>query len=192
MTTTQEENLKLLLTKMIPSKEVNEIIASHTPPSLCQTIFSQARMYNDAYLMLKSSMDKTGELNVISPMLMNLCFSIELLMKAYILFENKDIIKYSELLSNGISIRGHKYSDLFNKIKPEYKKDILLELSEKLNIPTIDESAFKQILIEQNCDNSFAEWRYIFEQDSNQAINFELLMNLNATMGVLLSNLIKR
>ena len=192
MTTYKEDKLNLLLTEITSSNKVKNIIKSKPHSPLYITVFKQASMYNEGYLMFKSSMDKSKVLNLISPMLMNLCFSIELLLKTYILFDNKDIYHYSELEERGISIRGHKYSDLFKKINEQYKKNILTELSRTMNLPSIDEEVFKQILIKQNCDNSFAEWRYIFEQDSVKAINTELLMNLNDLLGIHLFKLIKR
>jgi hypothetical protein len=183
--------LSSLLKNIETSDDVKEIINSKPLRPLFITIFKQANMYNSGYKELKASMDKSKELNFVAPMLMTLCFSIELLMKSYILLENNDITKYSELKNRGISIRGHKYSDLFGKIKQEYKDNILTELSAEMQIELISEETFKQILVAQNCDNSFAEWRYIFEQDAIKSINTQLLMNLNEVLVKQLFKLIK-
>jgi hypothetical protein len=60
-----------------------------------------------------------------------------------------------------------------------------------MQIELISEETFKQILVAQNCDNSFAEWRYIFEQDAIKSINTQLLMNLNEVLVKQLFKLIK-
>jgi hypothetical protein len=98
--------LSSLLKNIETSDDVKEIINSKPLRPLFITIFKQANMYNSGYKELKASMDKSKELNFVAPMLMTLCFSIELLMKSYILLENNDITKYSELKNRGISIRG--------------------------------------------------------------------------------------
>jgi hypothetical protein len=55
----------------------------------------------------------------------------------------------------------------------------LNEFSSRAEIPEIDEKIFNQILKNQNCDNSFAEWRYIFETENNKTINYHILEYLN-------------
>ena len=189
--TEQEWGLKSLLEKTVPVSEAKKIIEETSSPPLYLTVFRQAEMYNKAYQLLESSMKKHKDLSLISPMIMNLCFSIELLLKAFILFEKKDITSYAELPNQGKDIRGHKYSDLFKKIKKEYQKNILSELSKKMNLPEIDNSVFEKILINQKCDNSFAEWRYIFEQSSIKSLNIKFLMHLHESIGNQLFSLVK-
>ena len=184
--------LNALLKDITATEDVKEIINSEPIQPLYIVIFKQANMYNSGYKNLKESMDISEKLNFVAPMLMNLCFSIELLMKSYILSENDNIIKYSELTDRGISIRGHKYSHLFGKIKQECKDSILEQLSTEMQIELISEETFKKILVAQNCDNSFAEWRYIFEGDGIKSINTELLINLNEVLGSQLFKIIKR
>jgi hypothetical protein len=110
---------------------------------------------------------------------MSLAFSNELFFKCLILIDYSEVYNYSELSKKNISIKGHKLSELFSKINIGLKTQILNEFSLKSEIPEIDEEIFKQILKNQNCDNSFAEWRYIFETENNKTINFHLLEHLN-------------
>ncbi|MEQ8576751.1 MAG: hypothetical protein RIB63_21985 [Fulvivirga sp.] len=189
--TKPEAKLQSLLEPTVVTKEAKKVIELESPSPLYVTVFKQAEMYNKAYLMLKSSMDQNNVLDLISPMLMNLCFSIELLLKAFVLSEHAWIHSYTELASRGVNIRGHKYSDLFIIIKDKHRKSILVELSENLKIPSIDDSTFKRILVSQNCDNSFAEWRYIFEETQIKSLNTELLIILNDVLGKQLFQLIK-
>lgn len=186
-----ETKLLSLLEPIVVTKEAKRAIELKSPSPLYVTVFRQAEMYNKAYLILKSSMDQNKVLDLVSPMLMNLCFSVELLFKAFILFEHAGIYSYTELTSRGINIRGHKYSELYMKIKEEHRKSILVEVSKNLKIPLIDDNTFKQILVSQNCDDSFAEWRYIFEETQIINLNTELLMILNEVLGTQLFQLIK-
>lgn len=190
--TESEIKLQSLLQPMMVMTEVKEIIEHTSSSPLYKTVFKQAEMYNKAYLMLQSSMEQSKVLDLISPMIMNLCFSIELLFKAFVIYEYADINSFTELKNRGINIQGHKYSILFDKIKEKHRKSILEELIENLGISAIDDSAFKQILISQNCDNSFAEWRYIFENDQIKSLNVDLLMRLNDVLGKQLLQLIKQ
>lgn len=190
--TEPEKKLQSLLRQQVLPKEAKDIIDNSTPSPLYKTIFKQAEMYNRAYQLLESKMKETNALSLISPMIMNLCFSIELLMKSFILFEKKEIFNYSELPDNGRDIYGHKYSGLFNKIDQTHQKSILFELSQRMGLPEISESNFKNILVAQNCDNSFKEWRYIFEQSGIKQLNIELMINLNESLGTQLFELIKK
>lgn len=89
-------------------------------------------------------------------------------------------------------IYGHKYSELFNKIDAPHKKSILSELSMRMELSEINERDLKNILVGQNCNNSFAEWRYIFGQTGIKQINVEWLTNLKESLGVRLLELIKK
>jgi hypothetical protein len=176
---TKNDNLIQLLEPIDLPITDDQLGISKPKKPLYGIVFLEANRFSDNYLMLVEAMERDRGLDFYSPMLMNLAFSNELFLKCLILIENSDVYNYSDLLKKNIIIKGHRLSALFSKIKIDSKTQILKEFSQKSELPEIDEETFIKILKNQNCDNSFAEWRYIFETEKNKTINFQILEHLN-------------
>lgn len=190
--TEKKKKLESLLNQPVLIKEVKDVIENSSSVLLYIKVFKQAEMYNRAYKLLESRMKERNDLSLISPMIMNLCFSIELLLKSFIFVEKKETIDYVDLPNSARNIHKHTYSVLFKKIEKEHQRNILSDLSQRMGLPEINEGIFESILVAQNCDNSFAEWRYIFEQDGIKQLNIEFLVNLNESLGTQLVRLTDR
>jgi hypothetical protein len=175
----KSENLTQMLKPIDTPHDRGQLANSNPENPLYKAVFWEANRFSDNYLMLKEKLKKNRGLDFYSPLLMSLAFSNELFFKCLILIDNSEVYNYSELSKKNISIKGHKLSELFSKINIGFKTQILHEFSLKSEIPEIAEEIFKQILKNQNCDNSFAEWRYIFETENNKTINYHLLEHLN-------------
>ena len=92
------------------------------------------------------------------PFIVNMSFSIELLLKILILQETQ---KFAS---------GHEIKKLFKKLPLEIKEDVKQNLIKKHNLK-IEE--FDNILVINN--NSFIDWRYSFQKPDLQQYNHVFL-----------------
>jgi len=177
------QSLQELLIPITTSPEVQKIFGNGSLRPLYSIIFNQAQMMNKGVIELERLLSKNEDANLLAPTLFSLTFCIELLLKAYIVSDHKEINSGTELKAKKISIVGHKYSELFDKISKPKQDKILKALSTELAIPEFDKHTFKQILKAQACDNTFVEWRYVFEISENMNTNLNLLLNLSNVLG---------
>jgi hypothetical protein len=101
-----------------------------------------------------SSNENYKKATLVYPLIVNLSFSIELLLKILILQENQ---KY---------VNGHEIKILFNKLPQEIKEDVKKNLIIKHNLKSEE---FDNILDINN--KSFIDWRYSFEKPSPSQYN---------------------
>jgi len=109
------------------------------------------------------------------PFILNLSFAIELYLKAMLKIEGK-------------SIRGHKYIPLFNQLSDAIKVAIVTEYGKERKNNNMDLNTFISEITP--FDDSFADWRYIFEKSSGTT-NLEIywLVSLaNACMNITILN----
>ena len=157
---------------------------------LYYTIFNIANYYNQGSIILSRELQNTGNAGLSAPMILNQSFSMELLLKFFLIVDYDDIFSKADLEKKGINIKGHLYSQLFDKIDNNYKISIAHFYNS--NAATqIDYNDFKNLLIEIG-DNTFVEWRYIFEKESPQNLNSMLFNRLLDSLGKAAEDILKR
>jgi len=157
---------------------------------LYYTIFNIANYYNQGSIILSRELQNTGNAGLSAPMILNQSFSMELLLKFFLIVDYDDTFSKADLEKKGINIKGHLYSQLFDKIDNNYKISIALFYS-SIAATQIDYNDFKNLLIEIG-DNTFVEWRYIFEKESPQNINLILFNRLLDSLGKAAEDILKR
>ena len=138
------ENFKINLSNELIKKNVK--IEKEIPPFLPP--YSKSIINNENY----------KKATLMYPFIVNMSFSIELLLKILILQETQ---KFAS---------GHEIKKLFKKLPLEIKEDVKQNLIKKHNLK-IEE--FDNILVINN--NSFIDWRYSFQKPDLQQYNHVFL-----------------
>lgn len=115
------------------------------------------------------------------PSIMCYSFSIELLLKFFIVIDYPDVRRWGDFKDKNIDIRGHVYSKLYNKIKPKYQAIIAESYSKLVNKP-VDAVGFENALRETG-DDPFRKWRYIYEESDGNTLNLDLLRKVVDALG---------
>jgi len=163
-------------------KIAEELIANQKKKPLAYDVFSMAKSFNEA----KQINEKNG---LIPPAIMNLAFSVELLLKSFILSERLDIYSSNDFESPKQANKvygGHRIYELFDKINSNNKQKILDVLGSKIG-KSLDSSSFNMLLVENNCEDPFVDWRYIFENEEVITINYDFLSTFCDALGDLLA-----
>ncbi len=157
---------------------------------LYYTIFNIANYYNQGSILLSRELQNTGNAGLSAPMILNQSFSMELLLKFFLIVDYDDIFSKADLEKKGINIKGHLYSQLFDKIDNNYKISIARSYN-SIAATQIDYNDFKNLLIEIG-DNTFVKWRYIFEEESPQNIDLRLFNRLLDSLGKAAKDILER
>ena len=118
-----------------------------------EVIFRQAVAYMAGAMAVRRvfrPLEKTEDFESL-PYLLNVSFGIELLLKALIGLEK-------------VIPRSHKYVALFNELSGSKRIKVLHNYRRSRNMPELTEQTFLGEL--QNFENTFVDWRYIYEADS--------------------------
>lgn len=157
---------------------------------LYQVLFNLAESYNKisihSYDQIAASKDPTFA----APGIMCQCFSIELLLKFFLVFNHPEIYNKADADKLGIKLKGHKYSELFDRLSQESKTSVALTYS---HIASRDTSAeeLKNLLIEIG-DEPFVTWRYIYEDDGIRHLNVVLLNQISDAFGKTAANEVQK
>lgn len=90
-------------------------------------------------------------------------FAIELLLKFFIVIAYPTAKTYGDLKALGVNLRGHLYTELFDKIEAGYQKKISDAFSSATN-RQVDQHGFRAILVNIG-DDPFVQWRYMYEKE---------------------------
>jgi len=115
-----------------------------------------------------------------APMLMCRFFSIELLLKFFLVIDHRSVSNKTDLKVVGVNLRGHDYTPLFDEIQPEYRRAIAEWFSTISAKPT-SEMEFRNLLAQ--FEKGFIKWRYIYEEEQVQFIDGRDLYNINGALG---------
>jgi len=121
--------------------------------------FNAAKQYAQAAEILSQKNDDKLHL----PAVLCSSFSIEILLKCVILIEIKN-----SCIDNR-KFKEHKFTELYDIIKPQNKKIIVDQYRKIREDHSIDIERFRKLL-QKNGDNAFVEWRYSFEKDYKERL----------------------
>lgn len=162
--------------KKIAEKALQEV----NPRSLNKSLFNMANAYNRVADNSIELLFSSGNADFAAPVIMCKSFSIELLLKFFIAF-NEHAKTYNEL-NKKVELKRHKYTDLFDKIPEEFKKIIVKHFSQ-ISKKEMTVNNFRNSLIDIGND-PFVKWRYIYEEKETNHLNFELFDIIVKSLGL--------
>ena len=145
------------------TQEIEEILAKAGSRSLESTLFNVAHAYARAGELSIQAISSNNDADFAAPAIMCKSFAIELLLKFFIVIAHPTAKTYVDLKALGIGLRGHLYTELFDKIEAGYQRKI----SDVFSVAAsrqIDQHGFRAILVDIG-DDPFVQWRYMYEKE---------------------------
>ena len=161
---------------------IRDSAASPLNDWMATAIFNAANAYNRTFALVRNEMSRTHSTELAQPMITNLLFVIELLLKFFIVYrvEEENTARAENLPVNA---RGHVLPELFDHIDDNYQNRILETYTDKYHEP-ISKSDFVSAMTSTG-ESPYARWRYIYEHSDQRAfINIELLSKVLDSLGV--------
>jgi hypothetical protein len=155
-----------------------------------KVLFNLALAYSNTANLPALEMSKSANGDFSAPMIMCRSFSIELLLKCLLLIDHRSVYSKKDLDAVGVELRGHKYNDLLQRISTQHKEEIVESygsLFEKAVTWDFLQEQFAKI-----GDDPFVQWRYIYEKEGNQYIDFEVITRLNDAFGKCAEMLVRK
>jgi hypothetical protein len=149
--------------------------------SLNSTLFNIAHAYSRAGDMAGTAIFNTGDADFAAPAIMSKSFAIELLLKFFIVIAHPGVQTKADLDSMGVNLRGHVYSELYDRISPIYQNKIVDSFTALVGQPT-DGPGFRKTLIDIG-DDPFVFWRYIYEKSGICHLDIDLLDKVLHALG---------
>lgn len=134
-----------------------------------EVIFRQAVAYAAGAMAINEVLtpDKTVDNFEPLPYILNLSFAIELFMKALLKCESKDC-------------RGHLYLSLFDKLSDTNQRALLSAYRQKRRNTNMSQDEFRNEI--SSINNTFVQWRYVYES-KNTTLRMRCLVAIaNAAM----------
>lgn len=167
---------------------IMEVVVEKKP--LYRRIFNNARHYSDGAAFLYENVFN-GKKNAayIAPGVLCATFCIELLLKCLVLIRHDDVFTKADVKRKNIELDKHKYSEIFEKIDPDIQEKIVQTFNDYFG-----ESIAKQDYIEllkKLGDNSFVEWRYVYETDQEKHLDIKLQNKITDSLGKCIESVLK-
>jgi hypothetical protein len=162
-------------------KTIDAALASAKPRPLHRVLFNLADCYNQTAALAMSHGSSKANADFSAPAIMCRSFAIELLLKFFIAAAHPTKSK-TELASLKVSLHGHPYSVLFDRINIDFQALIARKHTEQAGIPTSPEG-FRQLLISTG-NQPFVEWRYVYEESHTRYFNMALFSSLADSLGM--------
>lgn len=146
--------------------------------------FLQSNLFKlaEAYVISALNTRETGQsaknFYLAAPMIMCQSFAVELLLKFFLATDHPSATTVDDLKKDGVNLKCHKYSELFDQLLPETKDKIANKFAE-LSGKQASVKDFRDALIAQG-DEPFVDWRYIYEKKDNWSLDinpFDLVTN---------------
>lgn len=163
-----------------PRDAIKQALAAAKPRAFYSALFNMANAYNQAAESSLDSMASTSNADSAGPAIMCRSFAIELLLKFFIAVQHANK-EFKELKASGISLRGHTYSSLFDRINHTVQQEIARTYSTQSGA-SVDVVGFRNLLIALG-DEPFVSWRYIYEAECTSCLDLELLASVTQALG---------
>jgi hypothetical protein len=142
-------------------RRIEQLLSALPKRSLESTLFNIAHAYARAAAASWNSLVSTNDADFAAPAIMCQSFAIELLLKFFLAVDHPSAATAQELKSAGVTLKCHKYSELFDQLLPATKAKIANAFT-ILSGKQTDASGFREALIAQG-DDPFVYWRYVYE-----------------------------
>jgi len=170
--------------------DIKKIFSQLEKRSLNSALFNIADVYSQVGMMASDAIFFKKNADFAAPAIMCKSFSIELLLKFFIIASHPHIQSKADLDSSGVDLHGHRYSDLYDRINPCYQKE-MAESFTAISGTKTDAVAFRQVLIDIG-NEPFVYWRYIYEKSGLCDLDIALLDKLLLALGKAAENERKR
>lgn len=173
-----------------PTPDFEKLLSQLDKRALNSALFNIAHSYAQVGDMARSAVFATKNTDFAAPAIMCKSFSIELLLKFFIVVAHPGIQTKADLDSLGVNLHGHLYSKLYDRISPLYQKKIADSFTTIVG-QTTDEPAFRKALMDIG-DEPFVFWRYIYEKSGTCNLDIALLEKVLHALGKAAENERKR
>lgn len=160
---------------------IDEILSKVGTRTLNSALFNIAHAYARSGDMASTAIIQTKDADFSAPAIMCKSFAIELLLKFFLVIPYPTAQTKADIDAVGVDLRGHKYSELFDRIHASYQEKIANSFSNISGRPT-NVSEFRPLLLTLG-DDPFVFWRYIYEKNGMSTIDIPLLENVLFAMG---------
>lgn len=142
-----------------------------------ETLYSMACAYAHSGNLIEEHTYKQKLIEYIFPSIVCNTFAIELFLKFYLVVDTPKAISRKD-----IDIKGHHYSNLWDKIQLHYQTDIVKHYN-AINNTQYAEKIFHQLLIDIG-DTPFTKWRYVHEfEDFMTVLEIEKIKKILNALG---------
>lgn len=143
--------------------------AAENPRPLYQTIYELAATFREVGTSAVQSILDRQNADFFVPAAVNTAFAVELLLKFFIVAANPDLT-FVELKARGLHPRGHKYSELWDRLHPKFQGAILAEYSMLSQAGSVLPD-IPAVLADLG-DTPFLNWRYPFEDHTYRELDY--------------------
>jgi len=166
----------------VDKAQLDALTAQAGSRSLNSAIFNMARAYSETGDLAEAAMGRSKNADFAGPLIMCKSFSVEMLLKFFIIIEHPTAKTMVDLEKLGVDLRGHVYSKLFDRISASRRRNIGASFS-KLSSKTTDEAGFRDILKTKLGDDPFVFWRYIYEKSGTHHCDLQTLKMVVHALG---------
>lgn len=149
------------------------------PRPLYQMIYDLAITFREVGTGAVQTILQKQNADFFVPAAVNTAFSVELLLKFFIVAAHPDL-SYAELKARELHPRGHKYSELWNKLHPKFRGAILAEYSMLTQAGTVLPDI--PAVLSELGDAPFVNWRYPFEDPAYRELDYTKLEHVADAM----------
>lgn len=160
---------------------IDEILSKVGTRSLNSALFNIAHAYARAGDMASYAIFSLEDADFAAPAIMCKSFAIELLLKFFLVIPHPTAQTTADLAAVGVDLRGHKYSELYDRIIPSYQQKVATSFSTITGKAT-NATEFRTALIALG-DDPFVFWRYVYEKTGKSTLDIPLLEQVLLAMG---------
>jgi hypothetical protein len=161
---------------------IDQALAGATPRQLHRVLFYLADCYNQSSEQAFASIQSNRNAYFAAPAIMCKSFAIELLLKFFIVTDYPASFSKADFDAANIDLRGHSFSNLFDRISPSGQARIASKYSERTGV-TVTPASFRAALVAVG-DDPFMSWRYIYESTNERHIDAQLLAQVVDSLGL--------
>ena len=161
------------------------------PKQLYYAIFNNAQYYSKgAQLLSENVFQGRKDGSYIAPAMLCNTFCLELLLKCLQIINEDEVFTKADLETKGIRLNEHRYSAIFDKIEGSVQNDILKTFNSLFQQQLTKDDYIQRL--RQIGDNSFVEWRYVYESTQEKRMDVHLQNQIMDSLGKTIEQCLKR
>jgi hypothetical protein len=165
----------------ISEGDLKKMLAGLKQRGLNSALFNIAHAYDRSARVAWDQIATLQDADFAAPAIMCQCFAIELLLKFFLVIPHPTAATTAELETLGVNLRGHKYTQLFDRVIDPLKMRIAASFA-ALSGQAMDAAGFRDKLIALG-DDPFVRWRYVYEEGGFSSLDKPLLDRVTDALG---------
>ena len=161
--------------------DLERLLAEVPKRTFESTLFNLAHAYARAGDASWLSLASTKDADFAAPAIMCQSFAVELLLKYFLALDHPSATNAEELETEGVKLRRHRYSELYDQLKPATAAKIAAVFGTLTGRAT-DAVGFRAALIAQG-DDPFVFWRYVYEAKDTRHFDSALFNHVTDALG---------